>query len=125
MSTAVYSLEGHEKASRKISGDALTTNVSGIAQFPGEILLIDDKDVDVSARELSHKLGTAHPRCLGGTLHRYRALLIPMNRRSDPNLAWYFVWRFAKRSEETVGKHDLDASHVASPVSTNVDGLSR
>jgi hypothetical protein len=35
----------------EINGDALTTSASGIAQFPGEVLLIDNEDINSAARQ--------------------------------------------------------------------------
>jgi hypothetical protein len=87
---------------RKISGDALTTRASNIAQFPGQILLLGHEHVDVAPGELAQKFSTAHLCELRCSFHRDRALLVPVNRCGDSDLASDFVRRFPECRKETL-----------------------
>jgi len=94
------------------AGWGFTTSASRISQFSGEILILDNKDVDAAPGELAQEFGPAHLRKLRRALHRDHPLLIPVNRCGNADLPGRFVRSLSQRGEQTLGNGDMQLGHA-------------
>lgn len=98
-----------------ISGEALTTQDSGTANFLQHFLDGVLTDRDVATGEFVDEFGPGQAGDFSGFVLTNLALRVLMASGGQQQFPSEVVWRFAKRAVDIVGKIQSDDGHVLNP----------
>jgi hypothetical protein len=89
-----------------MNGELSTTQLSATLDLSLQLVRIDKKDIDSSTGKLREELAQAQSSELGCTSLRDPALLVPVNRTSDAQLAGKLLGRLSQDGKAIVGNLD-------------------